>query len=319
MGGANYTGGRRNAAKARSKDTTTRLQRGHFSKQRLGILTDALRSRRTDHHQSLSHSRLSPDDPNLTSNSPSGSLISPSVYSTCTPAATVYDISLEHAKRDFAQKQRQRQSAQLHWTDGLPSSPCLDPSARNDLPAVTSPVLTGNGKPDTTAPSSQTLLSATTPAAIPSCTSSSSSPSRPLSRQSSYPEPEPHPASLSEKQPTPVTDVRRSKVLDLIDISDRERFCFLRTPRFVALPVSMYIPSHKSWRTFLFIIYHTAPYRPTHRLERSSLHSQSIRIHDHRSRDNTCSTRTIHPCGNPLFPRGNPRLVSPSCRSSCSP
>lgn len=273
MPGANYTGGRRNAAKARSKDTTGRLQRGHFSKQRLGILADALRTRRTD-HQSLSSSRPSPDDPNLPSNSPSGSLISPSVYSTCTPAATIYDISLGHAKRDLAQKQRRRHSAQQdfhpHRNDGLPFSPspqpCLDPSVRNDFPTVTSPVLTGNGEPDP-APSSQTLLPATTSAAIPSCTSSSS-PSRPRSRQSPHPEPASHRASFPEKQPTPVTETplkRRSKVLDLIDISDRKRFLsssdssVCRTAH-VRLHTILQITT----RFAVYHISHIVPYSPTH-------------------------------------------------------
>jgi hypothetical protein len=254
MVGANYTGGRRNAAKARAKDTTGRLQRGHFSKQRLGILTDALRSRRPD-HQSLARSRPSAaaDDPNLTPNSWSG-------YSTCAPAATVYDISLGHAKRDLAEKQ-QRQPAQYNshlrrngsgpFSPPLqPGLPHLDPRVRNDLPAVTpvdSLALTVNGKPDTM----QTLLPAT---AISSC-ATPSSPSRS--------EPAFHRTSLPEQQSTPITEMpkRRSKILDLINISDREHL-FFRTPRFAALPVSD-ISSDESQRASPAIVYRiTPPYKP---------------------------------------------------------
>ncbi|KAI0346544.1 hypothetical protein BDW22DRAFT_1425997 [Trametopsis cervina] len=42
MAGANYMGGRRNAAKARIKDENGRLQKCHFGKQRLSILTKGL-------------------------------------------------------------------------------------------------------------------------------------------------------------------------------------------------------------------------------------------------------------------------------------
>ncbi|KAF9007552.1 hypothetical protein BDQ17DRAFT_1350869 [Cyathus striatus] len=38
MGGANYMGGKRNAARARIKDHTSRIQKGFFGKQRLDIL-----------------------------------------------------------------------------------------------------------------------------------------------------------------------------------------------------------------------------------------------------------------------------------------
>jgi len=276
MVGANYTGGRRNAAKARSKDTTGRLQRGHFSKQRLGILTDALRSRRLD-HQSPCRSRPSAvaDNSNPTSISWSG-------YSTCTPAATIFDISLGHAKRDLAQKHRQstQQDFHLHRNDGGPFSPslrsrqpCLDPSVRNDLPPVTSAesstsvALTGNGNPDP-ASSLQTLLLETPSAAKPSCATSASA-SHPLPQPSSHSEPTLPRASLPENQPTPVTEVsskRRSKILDLIDISDRKPpYAFIlflfRIPRFAVSDTS----SHESQSASLFIIYHLAhcpPYTP---------------------------------------------------------
>ncbi|KII89854.1 hypothetical protein PLICRDRAFT_52994 [Plicaturopsis crispa FD-325 SS-3] len=42
MAGANYMGGKRNVAKARAKDGTSRLQKGHFSRQRLDILNKGL-------------------------------------------------------------------------------------------------------------------------------------------------------------------------------------------------------------------------------------------------------------------------------------
>ncbi|KAF9647160.1 hypothetical protein BDM02DRAFT_2810071 [Thelephora ganbajun] len=243
MVGANYTGGRRNAAKARSKDTAARLQRGHFSKQRLGIITDALRSRRPD-HQSLSRALPSAvaDNPNLTSNHPSGSLISPSRYSTCTQVATVYDISFAHAKRHLAQNQPQpRQSTQqdlhLHRNDDpsppQPERPRLDPSVRNHSPVVTSAesstslALTGKGEPDPTS-SPQTSLLATASTTISSC-ATSPSPSRSIPQLSYHPEPAFRRAALPDKQPTPVTEVpskRRPKILDLIDISNPFIFAF---------------------------------------------------------------------------------------------
>ncbi|KAJ7880993.1 hypothetical protein B0H14DRAFT_2705708, partial [Mycena olivaceomarginata] len=37
--GANYMGGKRNAARARSKDTTGRAQKNHFTRQRRDILS----------------------------------------------------------------------------------------------------------------------------------------------------------------------------------------------------------------------------------------------------------------------------------------
>ena len=233
MVGANYTGGRRNAAKARSKDTTGRLQRGHFSKQRLGILTDALRSRRPDHvPPTRSRPSVGADNPNLTSNPRSGSLFSPSGY----PTATVHDISLGHAKRDLARKQLRLQPARIDFhPDGLLSGP----STQGDSPAVapsessTSLALTGKGEPNPTF-IPQTLLLATTSAAAPSC---ATIPSR--SHTLPQPSPRPEPAfargSLTEKQASPVTtgqpSKRRSKILDLIDISDREHILFLRLPR----------------------------------------------------------------------------------------
>ena len=221
MVGANYTGGRRNAAKARSKDTTGRLQRGHFSKQRLAILTDALRSRRPD-HQPLTCSRpaAAADHPNPTSNPRSGSL-----YSTPTPAATIYDISLGHAQRDLAQKKALRNG-------GGPFLPTrLDPCVRNDLPAVTpvdsstSLALTGKGEPDPAA-APQTLLP-------PSCATTPSPPSHSLPQPNSPQESPFRRRSLLERQPAPVTRLPRSKILDLIHISDREHipFCgFLGVP-----------------------------------------------------------------------------------------
>ena len=247
MVGANYTGGRRNAAKARSRDTTGRLQRGHFSKQRLGILTDALRSRRPD-HQPLTGPRSRPsavaDHSDLTSNPRSGSLLPVSVYSTCAPAATVYDISLGHAQRDLAQKKLQLPAQ--HRTSGGPLSqpgqPRPDLCVRNDLPAVT-PVdlstphaLTGKGEPDP-APSSQTLLP-------PSC-ATTPSPSHSLPKPNFHQELAIRRGSLLENQPTPVTELPskpQSKILDLIDISDREHILFLRVPRHPALPLSQ-LPS----------------------------------------------------------------------------
>ncbi|KAI5122750.1 hypothetical protein M0805_009833 [Coniferiporia weirii] len=44
MAGANYMGGRRNAARARTKDVAGRVQKGHFSKQRHQILAQGLHS-----------------------------------------------------------------------------------------------------------------------------------------------------------------------------------------------------------------------------------------------------------------------------------
>ena len=212
MVGANYTGGRGNAVKARSKDTAGRLQRGHFSKQRLGILTEALRSRRTD-HQSLSRPYAGTDHPNLTANHRSGSLISPSGYSACTPAATIHDISLGHARRDLARKQlllRQstRQDSHLHRNDDALFSSLPQP----DPPGVTcmeSTTLIGKEEPGQPA-----LLPETTPTVGQPC---ATSPPRtgPALR----------PTSLPDKQPTlvPETPSRKSKILDLIDSSDRER------------------------------------------------------------------------------------------------
>jgi hypothetical protein len=212
MVGANYTGGRGNAVKARSKDTAGRLQRGHFSKQRLGILTEALRSRRTD-HQSLSRPCAGTDHPNLTANHRSGSLISPSGYSACTPAATIHDISLGHARRDLARKQlllRQstRQDSHLHRNDDALFSSLPQP----DPPGVTcmeSMTLIGKEEPGQPA-----LLPETTPTVGQPC---ATSPPRtgPALR----------PTSLPDKQPTlvPETPSRKSKILDLIDSSDRER------------------------------------------------------------------------------------------------
>lgn len=227
MVGANYTGGRRNAAKVRSKDSTGRLQRGHFSKQRLGILTDALRSRRPDHP---SHSRPppAPDNPNLTANPPSLSLISPSGYSTCTPVATVYDISLGHAKRDLAQKQlRRRLSTQqdfhLHRNDNASFSSSLQlgqphphQPVSDALPAATSlesstpHSLSGNAEPDP-AFSPQPSLPVTTSSVGQPCATSPS-----------------HSTPLPENQSTPVTEIppkRHSRILDLLDASDRKHLC----------------------------------------------------------------------------------------------
>ena len=304
MVGANYTGGRRSAAKARSKDTTARLQRGHFSKQRLGILTNALRSR--PDHQSLSRSRpwAAADNPNLNS--------------ACTPAATVYDISLGHAQRDLAQKQRQRrQSTQrLRSNDGLPFSPskksgqpCLDPSI---LPPVTS-IESSASLALNSAHSLQTLLPATASAAIPSC-ATPSSPSHPQPRPNSRPEPAFRRASLPEHQPTPVTEMpskRRSKILDLLDISDRKRLCFVL--RFLDLSTACArhtTPQISARLAVYYILYRTLftphavlcilPFYPTP---------------DHRSRDNPCSSHDRY-CGNPLLPRVQPNLVPPSSRSS---
>ncbi|KAL6298768.1 hypothetical protein BKA93DRAFT_37077 [Sparassis latifolia] len=42
MAGANYMGGKRNAAKARVKDATGRAQRNHFGKQKLSVLSTGL-------------------------------------------------------------------------------------------------------------------------------------------------------------------------------------------------------------------------------------------------------------------------------------
>jgi hypothetical protein len=61
MTGANYTGGKRNAARDRSRDASGRLQRGYFSRQRLNLLANGLvpRSLETLHnHISLKHARL---------------------------------------------------------------------------------------------------------------------------------------------------------------------------------------------------------------------------------------------------------------------
>lgn len=214
MVGANYTGGRRSAAKARSKDTTARLQRGHFSKQRLGILTDALRSRRPD-HRSLSRPPVA-GNPNLTAHHRPGSLISPSGYSACMPVATVHDISLRHAKRNLARQHPQpqlRQSLQQHPhlhrnRDALSTS--LQPEQhRLDLLTVTSRespqiphALTGTGELDP-ASGLQTLLPATTSVGQLS--------------PPSHPEP-----TSPEKRPTSFTAKRRSNILDLIAASDRK-------------------------------------------------------------------------------------------------
>ena len=224
MVGANYTGGRRNAAKARSKDTTGRLQRGHFSKQRLGILTDALRSTRPDRSRPSAGS----DDPNLTSNPRPG-------YATCTPPATVYDISLVHAKRDLAQKKLWRGpfSPPLQ-----PGQPYPDPRVRNDSPTLMSP------------PSPQTLLPETASAAIPSFATPSSPPYS-LPQPSPHPEPASPRTPLPRKQPTPTAKTPpklRSKILDLIDNSDREHILscgFLGTPRYVPIPhTSPFVYTH---------------------------------------------------------------------------
>ena len=217
MVGANYTGGRRNAAKARSKDTTGRLQRGHFSKQRLGILTDALRSRRPD-HQSLSRPCPVTDNPNLTVTPRPGFLISPSGYSTCTPLATVHDISLGHAKRDLAQKQLLlRQSTQQvshpHRNDHTffsgPSS--QSEQLRSDLHNAATPTVKGEPDP---APNLQTLLpKAASPVGQPCAT------------PPPHPGPALSPASLPEKQQTLTiqkTPKPQSRILDLIDASDRK-------------------------------------------------------------------------------------------------
>lgn len=55
MTGANYTGGKRNMAIARSRDAA-RLHKSHFSRQRLGILTTGLGPRTNDDLQSTSRS-----------------------------------------------------------------------------------------------------------------------------------------------------------------------------------------------------------------------------------------------------------------------
>jgi hypothetical protein len=219
MVGANYTGGRRNAAKARSKDTTGRLQRGHFSKQRLGILTDALRSRRTD-HQPMPRPYAAAANSNLTTTP--RSLISPSGYSTCTPVATVYDISLGHAKRDLAQKQLQlRQSAQhdshLHRND-TPLSPSPQPErSRSDqvttVESSTLLALTGKAESDL----------ASSPETLPPANASPVG--HPCATSPPHPESAFCPALRPEKHPTPATEVPpkpRSRILDLIDTSDRK-------------------------------------------------------------------------------------------------
>lgn len=243
MVGANYTGGRRNAAKARSKDTATRLQRGHFSKQRLGILTGALGSRRPD-HESLSRPPVT-DNPNLTAHLRSGFLISPSGYSTCTPVATVHDISLGHAKRDLARKHLQPQLSQstqhnshFHRNEDLPflssSQPGLHrlrPPAATSVQSPSSLALTGKQEPDST-PSLQTLLPAGTSVGQPSATSSPP-----------HTEPAPRPPS-PEKQPP----IRRSKILDLVDASDREH----TFSSFLDLPHCMCttpLESRRAWRS----------------------------------------------------------------------
>jgi len=264
MVGANYTGGRRNAAIARSRDTAGRLQRGHFSKQRLGILTTALRSRRPD-HQPLSRCRPSSAADNLNPISPPG-------Y--CTPAATVYDISLGHARRDLAQKQlklcqqTKHDFYPHHHGDG-PSSPSLqpgqprpDPYVRNDLPTVTSVepstslALTGKEEPDN-APSPQTLLLAT---ALTPSTSHTIPPPQP---EPAFPQP-----SLPEQQPTPATEMppkRRSKILDLIDISNRELLLFPDAA--VCRATCFQHTSRESRRASPFIMHHMhtphySPYAP---------------------------------------------------------
>ncbi|KAF8071646.1 hypothetical protein FPV67DRAFT_1778839 [Lyophyllum atratum] len=48
MSGANYMGGKRNAAKARSKDSTGRIQKGFFGRRRLDMLSKGLASRTHD-------------------------------------------------------------------------------------------------------------------------------------------------------------------------------------------------------------------------------------------------------------------------------
>ena len=317
MVGANYTGGRRNAAKARSKDTTGRLQRGHFSKQRLGILTNALRSRRPD-QLPLTHCRPSvgAGNPNLTSNPRSASLISPSGYPTSAPTATVYDISLGHAKRDLAQKQlRLHQPARVDFhphpnTDG-PFLPPLQPgpSTPSDSPAVTpsessNPLaLTGKGEPNP-AFSPQTLLLATTSAAGPSCATIPSQ-SHTLPQPSLRPEPAFGRGSLTEKQATPVTtgqpSKRRSKILDLIDISDREHILFLRLPRNPALSVS--VRHHPT----CFVVrclshpYIIHPINHTISVHTRIPHSQSIPFPDRRSCDDT-SMKQVDDNGYRPFP-----------------
>lgn len=333
MVGANYTGGRRNAAKARSKDTTGRLQRGHFSKQRLGILTDALRSRRPD-HLPLTRSRPSvgADNPNLTSNPRSGSLISPSGYPTSAPTATVYDISLGHAKRDLAQKQLRLQPARIDFhphpnTDSLFLPPLQPgPSISSDSPAVaplessTSLVLTGKGEPNP-AFSPQTLLLATTSAAVPSCATIPSQ-AHTLPQPSPRPEPAFARGSLTEKQATPVTtgqpSKRRSKVLHLIDISDREHILFLRLSRNPALSVC--VRHHPMCFVVRCLSYPctTHPTNHTMSVHIRIPHSQSIPFPDHRSCDDT-SMKQIDDTGIVSFPECNPTLVSPSCHSACPP
>lgn len=290
MVGANYTGGRRNAAKARSRDTTGRLQRGHFSKQRLGILTDALRSRRPDHQPPTRPA--TDDNPNLTSNPRSGSFVSPSRCFTSAPAATVYDISLRHARSDLAQKQlRLRKPAH---------------------PAVTSPVLTGKGE----AFSPQTLPLATTSAAIPSCATTASTPNT-LPQPSRRPEPAFPRRSFLQKQPAPVTRIpskRQSKILDLIDISDREHIlssagslgaCVRHHPTVLTVPCRL-----------LYIVSH--PIHPTNHIHCTRVpHSQSIPILDRRSRDHTSSMKLTDDAGIVSFSECIPTLCSPSWHPSC--
>ena len=196
MVGANYTGGRRNAAKVRSKDTTASLQRGHFSKQRLGILIDALRSRGPDH-------RPPTDNHNLTTNPrESGSFVPPSGYSTCAPLATIYDISLGHARRDLARKQlKPRQSTYLN-RNNEPSTPQPErphpvfPPTASVEPSITAPA----GKSETDSASSLHPL-------LP-----------PVVSKPSTSEPVPENKSTRNEVPSKP----RSRILDLIDASDRE-------------------------------------------------------------------------------------------------
>ncbi|KIP11169.1 hypothetical protein PHLGIDRAFT_157855 [Phlebiopsis gigantea 11061_1 CR5-6] len=74
MAGANYMGGRRNAAKARVRDTDGRLQRSHFSKQRFPVLAKGLArnlvppDRTSAHHEAIlvatipfAHARKAPE------------------------------------------------------------------------------------------------------------------------------------------------------------------------------------------------------------------------------------------------------------------
>lgn len=280
MVGANYTGGRRNAAKARSKDTTGRLQRGHFSKQRLGILTDALRARRADHH-SLSH------DPNLVSDPRPGSLVSLFGHSVCAPAATVYDISLGHAKRDLAQKQRQKpQAFRLRQNDGYPLSlsgeGSLDQSDQNDTPTVTSIessaslALTEKGEPGSVS-GLYTLIPATTPTVNSSC-------------------------STPPPQSTPVTEIsprQRSNILDSLDVSGRKYRRFLRT-----------LVHHNTLRH----LPHILPYTDVHFLNTRS-RTQFIPFPDHHSHDHACSTNPSADAGILPFPARSLSL----CLVPCSP